>query len=262
MECSVVVTPGSCRHPRLSAFCSPVWGPTPPSPRKSQVCLVLSLPAAVTSDHEGGCDCYIQGSVAVKTGSVEAQTALKKRQLHTTWEEGLALPLGEDELPTATLRLTLRTCDRFSRHSVVGELCLGLDGASVPLGAAQWGELQTTAKVRFSDQRAGAGWERAGAECRGGETRPRDILVSGKRQLGFLIRGWNRFVDQNLGFLASVPRSASYCPKTPLLQEQHRGEGGNSYHAAQSWFLGSSQALPCSSGRKSRALCCQHADLI
>lgn len=116
-------------------------------PGKSQVCLVLFLPAAVTSDHEGGCDCYIQGSVAVKTGSVEAQTALKKRQLHTTWEEGLALPLGDEELPTATLTLTLRTCDRFSRHSVIGELRLGLDGTSVPLGAAQWGELKTTAKV-------------------------------------------------------------------------------------------------------------------
>ncbi|KAH0499959.1 Synaptotagmin-13 [Microtus ochrogaster] len=113
--------------------------------QKKAELFVTSL-EAVTSDHEGGCDCYIQGSVAVKTGSVEAQTALKKRQLHTTWEEGLALPLGEDELPTATLRLTLRTCDRFSRHSVVGELCLGLDGTSVPLGAAEWGELKTTAK--------------------------------------------------------------------------------------------------------------------
>lgn len=122
-------------------------------PWKSQVCLVLFLPAAVTSDHEGGCDCYIQGSVAVKTGSVEAQTALKKRQLHTTWEEGLALPLGDEELPTATLTLTLRTCDRFSRHSVIGELRLGLDGTSVPLGAAQWGELKTTAKVGNSQTR-------------------------------------------------------------------------------------------------------------
>ncbi|XP_038187977.1 synaptotagmin-13 [Arvicola amphibius] len=113
--------------------------------QKKAELFVTSL-EAVTSDHEGGCDCYIQGSVAVKTGSVEAQTALKKRQLHTTWEEGLALPLGEDELATAILRLTLRTCDRFSRHSVVGELRLGLDGTSVPLGAAQWGELKTTAK--------------------------------------------------------------------------------------------------------------------
>lgn len=78
---------------------------------------------------------------------MEAQTALKKRQLHTMWEEGLVLPLAEEELPTATLTLTLRTCDRFSRHSVAGELRLGLDGTSVPLGAAQWGELKTALKV-------------------------------------------------------------------------------------------------------------------
>ncbi|KAB0391798.1 hypothetical protein E2I00_014330 [Balaenoptera physalus] len=108
--------------------------------------LFVTCLEAVTSDHDGGCDCYIQGSVANRMGSVEAQTALKKRQLHTTWEEGLALPLAEGELPTATLTLTLRTCDRFSRHSVAGELCLGLDGVSVPLGAAQWGELKTSVK--------------------------------------------------------------------------------------------------------------------
>ncbi|EPQ10500.1 Synaptotagmin-13 [Myotis brandtii] len=108
---------------------------------------------AVTSDHDGGCDCYVQGSVANRTGSVEAQTPLKKRELHTTWEEGLVLPLAEEELPTATLTLTLRTCDRFSRHSVAGELRLGLDGVSVPLGAAQWGELKTSIK----EPSAGAG---------------------------------------------------------------------------------------------------------
>ncbi|XP_008853254.1 synaptotagmin-13 [Nannospalax galili] len=108
--------------------------------------LFVTCLEAVTSDQEGGCDCYVQGSVVIKTGSVEAQTALKKRQLRTAWEEGLALPLGEEELPTAILTLTLRTCDRFSRHSVAGELSLRLDGVSVPLGTAQWGELKTTAK--------------------------------------------------------------------------------------------------------------------
>lgn len=84
---------------------------------------------------------------------MEAQTGLKKRQLRTVWEEGLALPLAEDELPSATLTLTLRTCDRFSRHSVAGELRLGLDGASVPLGAPQWGELKTALKVGGSPRR-------------------------------------------------------------------------------------------------------------
>ncbi|XP_049635654.1 synaptotagmin-13 [Suncus etruscus] len=101
---------------------------------------------AVTSDHEGGCDCYVQGSVTNRTGSVEAQTGLKKRQLRTVWEEGLVLPLAEEDLPSAILTLTLRTCDRFSRHSVVGELRLGLDGASVPLRTPQWGELKTSGK--------------------------------------------------------------------------------------------------------------------
>nr|BAB18993.1 hypothetical protein [Macaca fascicularis] len=120
--------------------------------RQKAELFVTSL-EAVTSNHDGGCDCYVQGSVANRTGSVEAQTALKKRQLHTTWEEGLVLPLAEEELPTATLTLTLRTCDRFSRHSVAGELCLGLDGTSVPLGTAQWGELKTSAK----EPSAGAG---------------------------------------------------------------------------------------------------------
>ena len=132
--------PDSAAHSRALLLPSP-------GPQQALHLAAFSPAAAVTSDHDGGCDCYIQGSVANKMGSVEAQTALKKRQLHTTWEEGLALPLAEGELPTATLTLTLRTCDRFSRHSVAGELCLGLDGVSVPLGAAQWGELKTSVKV-------------------------------------------------------------------------------------------------------------------
>uniref|UniRef100_A0A8D2DAY5 Synaptotagmin-13 n=1 Tax=Sciurus vulgaris TaxID=55149 RepID=A0A8D2DAY5_SCIVU len=115
--------------------------------------LLVTRLEAVTSEQDGGCDCYVQGSVANRTGSVEAQTALKKRQLHTAWEEGLVLPLAEEERPTAILTLTLRTCDRFSRHSVAGELRLGLDGVSVPLGTAQWGELKTSAK----EPSAGAG---------------------------------------------------------------------------------------------------------
>lgn len=93
---------------------------------------------------------------------MEAQTALKKRQLHTAWEEGLVLPLAEEERPTAILTLTLRTCDRFSRHSVAGELRLGLDGVSVPLGTAQWGELKTSAKVGTSQWARGAPVSRAG----------------------------------------------------------------------------------------------------
>ena len=145
--------PASAAHRRATLLSSPC-------PWHAPICAAFSLAAAVTSDQDGGCDCYVQGSVANRQGSVEAQTALKKRQLHTVWEEGLALPLAEEELRTATLTLTLRTCDRFSRHSVAGELCLGLDGVSVPLGVAQWGELKTSVKVRLSLSRWWSmGWQ-------------------------------------------------------------------------------------------------------
>ncbi|XP_074132227.1 synaptotagmin-13 [Sminthopsis crassicaudata] len=107
--------------------------------------LSVTLLEAVTADQDMGCDCYIQGSLASGSGTVEAQTALKKRLPHTTWEETLVFPLPEEHRPAATLTLTLRTCDRFSRHSVVGELQLHLDG--IPLGTAQWGELKTSAKA-------------------------------------------------------------------------------------------------------------------
>ncbi|XP_074086623.1 synaptotagmin-13 isoform X2 [Macrotis lagotis] len=107
--------------------------------------LSVTLLEAVTGDHDVGCDCYIQGSVASVTNTVEAQTTLKKRLPHTTWEEALVFPLSEEERPAASLTLTLRTCDRFSRHSVVGELQLHLD--EISLGTAQWGELKTSAKT-------------------------------------------------------------------------------------------------------------------
>ncbi|XP_051820705.1 synaptotagmin-13 [Antechinus flavipes] len=112
-------------------------------PQKAQ--LSVTLLEAVTADHDMGCDCYIQGSLASGSATVEAQTALKKRLPHTTWEETLVFPLPEEQRPAAILTLTLRTCDRFSRHSVVGELQLHLDG--LPLGTAQWGELKTSAKA-------------------------------------------------------------------------------------------------------------------
>lgn len=94
--------------------------------------------------------------------------------------------------------LTLRTCDRFSRHSVIGELRLGLDGASVPLGAAQWGELKTTAKVgvfRPPEQEwARRGWEQNAKMVKQGS----ETFSAHKTLLGLLIRGCSRFVVQNL----------------------------------------------------------------
>ncbi|XP_028916751.1 synaptotagmin-13 [Ornithorhynchus anatinus] len=108
--------------------------------------LSVSLLEAVTGDQDAGCDCYIQGCVTSKTGTTEAQTVLKKRLPRTAWEEALAFPLAEEELAAASLTLTLRNCDRFSRHSVAGEMKLSLAGPGVSWGVAQCGELKTSEK--------------------------------------------------------------------------------------------------------------------
>ncbi|NXE45144.1 SYT13 protein, partial [Casuarius casuarius] len=93
-----------------------------------------------------GCHCYILGTLMSKSGIVEAQTELKKKVLHTLWEEVLLFPLTEEEVPEGTLTLTLRNCDKFSRHSIVGELKLSLANMEDSFGMAQWERLKTPEK--------------------------------------------------------------------------------------------------------------------
>ncbi|NWX84771.1 SYT13 protein, partial [Nothoprocta ornata] len=93
-----------------------------------------------------GCHCYVLGSLMSKSGIVEAQTELKKKMLHTLWDEVLLFPLTEEEVPEGTLTLTLRNCDKFSRHSIVGELKLSLAGMEDSSGTAQWEKLKIPEK--------------------------------------------------------------------------------------------------------------------
>ncbi|NXG34308.1 SYT13 protein, partial [Dromaius novaehollandiae] len=93
-----------------------------------------------------GCHCYILGTLMSKSGIVEAQTELKKKVLHTLWEDVLLFPLTEEEVPEGTLTLTLRNCDKFSRHSIVGELKLSLANMQDSFGIAQWERLKTPEK--------------------------------------------------------------------------------------------------------------------
>ncbi|NWT16697.1 SYT13 protein, partial [Vireo altiloquus] len=93
-----------------------------------------------------GCHCYILGTLASKSGTAEAQTELKKKVLHTLWEEVLQFPLTEEEIPEGTLTLTLRNCDKFSRHSIVGELKLNLAEMEESFGKAQWERLKSPEK--------------------------------------------------------------------------------------------------------------------
>ncbi|NXK59203.1 SYT13 protein, partial [Sylvietta virens] len=97
-------------------------------------------------DQDAGCHCYILGTLESKSGIAEAQTELKKKVLHTLWEEVLRFPLTEEEMPGGTLTLTLRNCDKFSRHSIVGELKLNLAEMEESFGKAQWERLKSPEK--------------------------------------------------------------------------------------------------------------------
>ncbi|KFP05851.1 Synaptotagmin-13 [Calypte anna] len=100
----------------------------------------------MNSDQDAGCHCYILGTLVSKSGTAEAQTELKKKVLHTLWEEPLKFPLAEEEMPEGTLTLTLRNCDKFSRHSIVGELKLSLATMEESFGVAQCKRLKSPEK--------------------------------------------------------------------------------------------------------------------
>uniref|UniRef100_A0A803V9C7 Synaptotagmin 13 n=1 Tax=Ficedula albicollis TaxID=59894 RepID=A0A803V9C7_FICAL len=100
----------------------------------------------MSGDQDAGCHCYILGTLESKSGIAEAQTELKKKVLHTLWEEVLQFPLTEEEMPGGTLTLTLRNCDKFSRHSIVGELKLNLAEMEESFGKAQWERLKSPEK--------------------------------------------------------------------------------------------------------------------
>uniref|UniRef100_A0A8C9G2F1 Synaptotagmin-13 n=1 Tax=Pavo cristatus TaxID=9049 RepID=A0A8C9G2F1_PAVCR len=111
--------------------------------QKAELCVALL--EGKGTDQDAGCHCYILGTLVSKSGMNEAQTELKKKVLHTLWEEALRFPLTEEEMQEGTLTLTLRNCDKFSRHSIVGELKLSLANME-DFGMAQWERLKTPEK--------------------------------------------------------------------------------------------------------------------
>ncbi|KFP62972.1 Synaptotagmin-13 [Cariama cristata] len=111
-----------------------------------RVALLEAMHGRVGGDQDAGCHCYVLGTLVSKSGIAEAQTELKKKVLHTLWEEVLRFPLMEEEMPEGTLTLTLRNCDKFSRHSIVGELKLSLANMEGSFGTAQWERLKTPEK--------------------------------------------------------------------------------------------------------------------
>ncbi|KAJ6667188.1 hypothetical protein lerEdw1_017166 [Lerista edwardsae] len=117
--------------------------------RQKDVLYVASLEVkygTIVGDQNNGCDCYIMGTLVSRSGMMEAQTVLKKQQSHITWEEALLFPIKEEELPEGVLTLTLRNCDKFSRHSIVGEMKPSLVNVRDPYGTAEWEKLKTPEK--------------------------------------------------------------------------------------------------------------------
>ncbi|XP_009067428.1 PREDICTED: synaptotagmin-13 isoform X2 [Acanthisitta chloris] len=111
-----------------------------------RVALLEAMHGGTSGDQDAGCHCYVLGTLLSKSGIAEAQTELKKKALHTLWEEVLQFPLAKEEMPEGTLTLTLRNCDKFSRHSIVGELKLNLAEMEESFGKAQWERLKSPEK--------------------------------------------------------------------------------------------------------------------
>ncbi|XP_040458265.1 synaptotagmin-13 [Falco naumanni] len=111
-----------------------------------RVALLEAMHGRMSGDQDAGCHCYILGTLVSKSGIAEAQTELKKKVLHTLWEEVLRFPLTQEEMSEGTLTLTLRNCDKFSRHSIVGELKLSLANMEESFGITQCERLKTPEK--------------------------------------------------------------------------------------------------------------------
>uniref|UniRef100_A0A8C4Y530 Synaptotagmin 13 n=1 Tax=Gopherus evgoodei TaxID=1825980 RepID=A0A8C4Y530_9SAUR len=115
--------------------------------QKAELCVAFleAVHGSMIEDQDAGCDCYILGTLVSKSGTTETQTVLKKK-VHIIWEEALLFPLAEEEVLEGMLTLTLRNCDRFSRHSIVGEIKLSLANVGEPFKMAQWEKLKTPEK--------------------------------------------------------------------------------------------------------------------
>ncbi|NXU57029.1 SYT13 protein, partial [Turnix velox] len=113
---------------------------------KAELRVTLLEGKGMNGDQDTGCHCYVLGTLVSRSGITEAQTELKKKVLHTLWEEDLRFPLVEEKMAEGTLTLTLRNCDKFSRHSIVGELKLSLAKMEESFGTPQWERLKSPEK--------------------------------------------------------------------------------------------------------------------
>ncbi|KAM4723182.1 synaptotagmin-13 [Rhinophrynus dorsalis] len=114
----------------------------------SELCVSFleAVGSLLPGEEDSGSHSYVVGTLTTSSGQTEAQTSLVKRSPHTIWEEALLFPLKDEERGESNLTLTLRHCDRFSRHLVAGEITLSLANIGVPFGTARWVDLRAPEK--------------------------------------------------------------------------------------------------------------------
>ncbi|KAM5138056.1 synaptotagmin-13 [Mantella aurantiaca] len=112
----------------------------------AELCVSFLEAVGVLLPGEEDSGSYVLGSLSTQRGQTEAHTALVKRSTHALWEEALLFPLQEEDRAQATLTLTLRNCDRFSRHQGAGEITLSLANVGIPFGTARWVDLRPMEK--------------------------------------------------------------------------------------------------------------------
>ncbi|XP_018112794.1 synaptotagmin-13 isoform X2 [Xenopus laevis] len=100
----------------------------------------------LSKEEDPGSHSYLVGILTSKDGQTEVQTSLMNRAPHTVWDEALLFPFQDEERADAELTLTLRHCDRYSRHQIAGEITLNLANLGVPFGAARWVDLRPPEK--------------------------------------------------------------------------------------------------------------------
>ncbi|XP_071975121.1 synaptotagmin-13 [Engystomops pustulosus] len=114
----------------------------------SELCVSFleAVGVVLPGEEDCGSHCYVLGTLNTRHGQTEAQTSLIKGKVHSVWEEALLFPLKEEDRAEATLTLTLRNCDRYSRHHVAGEITLSLANVGIPFGTARWVDLRAPEK--------------------------------------------------------------------------------------------------------------------
>ncbi|XP_043938502.1 synaptotagmin-13 [Protopterus annectens] len=92
------------------------------------------------------CTCYVLICLSTATEKKETHTSFKRKLPHPIWEETLTLPLAEENITDGMLTLSLCDCDKYSRHSTIGETSISFANVHMPPGKECWLQLNAPEK--------------------------------------------------------------------------------------------------------------------